>query len=182
MERDVVLSRRAVVRGGALLLGAGWVRGMAEGDPSIRFGIVTDVHHADKPQLGTRYYRESLAKLREGIARFREADAAFMIQLGDLVDAAQDLETERQWLREAVKVLREGGVELCSVLGNHCIQTLTKAQFLHEVGRDRGNYSFDRGGFRFIVLDACYRKDGVSYDAGNFDWKDTEVPDHSAPG
>jgi alkaline phosphatase len=67
-------------------------------------------------------------------------------------------------------------VELHSVLGNHCIQTLTKSQFLHEVGRDRGHYCFDRGGFRFIVLDACYRKDGTSYDAGNFDWKDTEVP------
>jgi alkaline phosphatase len=176
MKHDVVLSRRAVLRGGSLLLGAGWVPGMAEDAPAVRFGMVTDVHYAEKTEWGTRYYRESLTKLREGIARFREANTAFVMQLGDLVDAAKDVETELQWLREAVKTLRDGGLEVYSVLGNHCIQTLTKSQFLHEAGRDRGHYAFDRGGFRFIVLDACYRKDGVSYDAGNFDWKDTEVP------
>jgi hypothetical protein len=65
---------------------------------------------------------------------------------------------------------------LHSALGNHCIQTLTKTQFLNELKRDRGHYAFDRAGFRFIVLDACYRRDGISYDAGNFDWKDSEIP------
>jgi alkaline phosphatase len=144
--------------------------------PAIRFGLVTDVHHADKPEWGTRYYRESLTKLREGVAQFRRSDIALLMQLGDLVDAAKELDTERQWLKEAVGTLRDARVEMYSVLGNHCVQTLTKAQFLAEAGRERSYYSFDRGGFRFIVLDACYRRDGISYDAGNFDWKDTEIP------
>jgi alkaline phosphatase len=165
-----------VLRSGSLLLGSGWLHGMADGNPAIRFGMVTDVHHADKPHWGTRYYRESLTKLREGIADFRGSDVGFLVQLGDLVDAAKDFDTERQWLKQAVSTLQTAGVELHSVLGNHCIQTLTKAQFLEEAGRERGHYSFDRAGFRFIILDACYRRDGVSYDAGNFDWKDTEIP------
>jgi alkaline phosphatase len=149
---------------------------MADDKPAIRFGLVTDVHHADKPEWGTRYYRESLTKLREGVAQFRRADIALLIQLGDLVDAAKELDTETQWLKEAVGVLRGTEVEMHSVLGNHCVQTLTKAQFLAEAGRERSHYAFDRGGYRHIILDACYRRDGVSYDAGNFDWKDTEIP------
>jgi predicted phosphodiesterase len=176
MATGIALSRRAVLRGGSLLLGSGWLHGMADGNPALRFGMVTDVHHADKPEWGTRYYRESLKKLREGVAQFSGSNPAFLVQLGDLVDAAKDPDTERQWLKQAMSALRAVGVQLHSVLGNHCIQTLTKTQFLEESGRERGHYSFDEAGFRFIVLDACYRRDGVSYDAGNFDWKDTDIP------
>jgi predicted phosphodiesterase len=175
-HKGVHLSRRALLRGSTLLLGSGWAHGMPDFDPALRFAMLTDVHHADKPERGTRYYRESLSKLKECATVFRESNPAFLIQLGDLVDAASDLDTERQWLREAVGALKAGGAELFSVLGNHCIQTLTKAQFLKDVERGAGHYSFDRAGFRFITLDACYRKDGVSYDAGNFDWKDTDIP------
>ena len=170
MDRTVALSRRT------LLLGAQWLTATPAGEPVIRFGILTDVHHADKSERGTRYYRESLSKLAEITARFRESKPAFVIQLGDLVDAATDLDTEQQWLREAVRALKTCGSDVYSVLGNHCIQTLTKAQFLKEVGRETGHYFFDRAGLRFIVLDACHRKDGVSYDAGNFDWKDSDIP------
>jgi hypothetical protein len=175
MKQAIRFSRRAVLKGGSLLLGSGWLDG-ADEKPAVRFGLVTDVHHADKPEWGTRYYRESLTKLREGVAQFRRSDIHFLLQLGDLVDAAKDVETERQWLKEAVGTLRETSVEMYSVLGNHCVQTLTKSQFLAEAGRERSHYSLDRGGVRFIVLDACHRRDGVSYDAGNFDWKDTEIP------
>ena len=175
-KSGVVLSRRAALRAGTLLLGSGWAHGMPETDPAVRFGILTDVHYADKPEHGTRYYRESLRKLSEAASLFRESDPAFVVQLGDFVDAAQDVDTERQWLRQAVQALRACGAQTHSVLGNHCVQTLTKRHFLQELGREAGHYAFDRGGLRFIVLDACYRKDGVSYDAGNFDWKDSDIP------
>jgi alkaline phosphatase len=172
----VQLSRRALLQGGSLLLGSSWLHGIPNGEPSVRLGIVTDIHHADKPEWGTRYYRESLGKLREAVAQFRNSKVDFLVQLGDLVDAAKDPDTERHWLKQALDILRGAGVATHSVLGNHCVQTLTKAQFLARTGTERGHYGFDRAGFRFIVLDACYRRDAVSYDAGNFDWKDTEIP------
>lgn len=149
---------------------------MPDTDPILTFGLLTDVHYADKPEWRTRYYRESLRKVDELALDFRNSRPAFVVQLGDLVDAAEDLDTERQWLRQAVTALRACGTGVYSVLGNHCIQTLTKKQFLAEVGREAGHYSFDRSGIRFIVLDACYRRDGISYDAGNFDWKDSDIP------
>ena len=154
-------SRRAFLSGTTLLLsgGAGPIPG-ASASPVVRFGLFTDVHYADKPELRTRYYRESLTKLREGVTTLRKSRVDFLLCLGDLVDATTELELERTWVAETVNV----------------IQTLTKRQFLSEVGQERSHYSFTRSGVHFVILDACYRKDGLSYDAGNFDWKDTEIP------
>lgn len=165
------ISRRVVLQGGCVILGAAPTE-----EPVLRFGIVTDIHHADKPEHGTRYYRESLGKLREAVTEFERARVAFVVELGDIVDAANDLATERAWLKDAVRHLQPAAKDVHYVLGNHCVTTLTKKQFLADIGRERSFYSFDRSGLRFIVLDACHRKDGVSYDAGNFDWKDSDVP------
>jgi alkaline phosphatase len=171
------LSRRALLQGGGLWLGCWPASSMAaDTEPLLRFGIVTDVHYADKPEHGTRYYRESLRKLGEGVREFRSTVVSFAVELGDLVDAASDLDTERAWLKDASRDFRSVGAETHYVLGNHCVQTLTKKQFLADLDRERSYYSFDRKGVRFVVLDACYRRDGVSYDAGNFDWKDTDIP------
>ena len=38
------------------------------------------------------------------------------------------------------------------------------------------NQRFDRGGFHFVVLDACFRSDGVPYGRKNFKWTDTKIP------
>jgi alkaline phosphatase len=177
MSDAAEMSRRAILYRGSLLLGAWSAAAMqSAGAPALTFGIVTDLHHANKPERGSRYYRESIPKLREAAAEFRSAALPFVVELGDLVDAAEDADTELSWLKEAIAWMRAAGAGVHYVLGNHCVQTLRKKQFLTQVGRERGHYSFDRGGVRFIVLDACYRKDGASYDAGNFDWKDTDIP------
>jgi alkaline phosphatase len=177
MDHFPRLSRRAVLRGGSLWLGAWPANAMQKGEsPAARFGLVTDAHYADKPEWRTRYYRESLGKLTEAVTRFEDEAVPFLVELGDLVDAAPDVDTERAWLKRAAGVLSAGGMEAHYVLGNHCVQTLRKRQFLDEVHRERSYYSFDRGGIRLVVLDACYRTDGTSYDAGNFDWKDTDIP------
>jgi hypothetical protein len=56
------------------------------------------------------------------------------------------------------------------VLGNHEFEDSTFEQALEAYGLERGYYFFDRGGFRFIVLDLNYaRVDGeaVHYTLGN---------------
>jgi alkaline phosphatase len=62
------------------------------------------------------------------------------------------------------------------VLGNHCIWSLTKEEFADSTGATVKAYSFDQSGFHFVVLDACFRKDGVAYGRKNNDWKDTDIP------
>jgi alkaline phosphatase len=62
-------------------------------------------------------------------------------------------------------------------LGNHCVATLSKAQFYQSCEAKRsGHYSWDQQGVHFIVLDACYNQHFADYAPGNFTWTDTNIP------
>ncbi len=175
------MGRRAFFAQGSLWLAASGVPLLSSvqedlGEPALVFGLLTDAHYADKPSLRTRHYRDSAAKLREAMSAFRAAGALFAVELGDFIDAAETVALETAWLRTADAEYRQGPAERHYVLGNHCVATLTKPAFLETVGASRSYYSYDRAGFHFVVLDACFRADGVAYAGENFDWKDCEIP------
>ena len=146
--------------------------------PALRIGLVTDVHYADRLPAGTRHYRDSMNKMKECVRRFNEADVDLAVELGDLIDAAETVEAEIAHLHEIEKVFREVRAPRHYVLGNHCVSTLTKEQFYSNSDARPGHYSFDHGGFHFVVLDACYRQDGVPYGNRNFEWTDTSISVH----
>ncbi len=62
------------------------------------------------------------------------------------------------------------------MLGNHCVHTLTKQEFLDGVAQKKPYYSFDSGDFHFVVLDSCFRSDGEPYGRKNFEWTDPNIP------
>lgn len=176
------MGRRAFLADGALLLaattvvgGAATIAAAAEGE-GLLVGLATDLHYADKVPAGSRYYRETRGKLVEAVERFRELRPAFVVELGDLVDAADSVETEKRWLAEIDAVFSTASADRHYVLGNHCVDELTKEEFLGAVGRERSYYSFDRGGVHFIVLDACFRSDGKPYGRKNSVWTDANIP------
>ncbi len=170
-------ARRAFLADGTLLLSAGLARGAALTPAAgLSFGLVTDVHYADKDPAGTRHYRESLPKLEEAAERIRAAAPAFVVELGDMVDAADTVDTELDWLRTIDRVFATACPDRHYVLGNHCVDTLTKAEFLGAVGQASSSFSFDRGGIHFVVLDACFRADGIPYGRRNSVWTDANVP------
>jgi len=144
--------------------------------PLVSLGLLTDLHYADKDPKGTRHYRETLAKLEEAGEFFAGKAPDFVVELGDLIDAADSVETELGYLRRISGAFSAIAPVRHHVLGNHCVDTLTKTEFLDGVGQDRSYYSFDQGGVHFVVLDACFRSDGVAYERKNFDWKDPNVP------
>lgn len=148
----------------------------AEPAVNLRVGLITDLHHADKPSAGNRHYRESVGKLLEATKQFKAEQIDFVVELGDLVDRADSVEVEMSYLT----TINEHFSAICEdrhyVLGNHCVDTLTKGEFLGTVGREQSYYSFDRGGFHFIVLDSCFRADGEPYGRSNFVWNDPNIP------
>jgi len=179
------LGRRAFLRGGSLVLAAAGLDltsaagllandGPAKG--GLRFGLVTDLHYADKPPAGTRHYRESLAKLAEAAGKFARDKPAFVVELGDLIDAADSVETEQSYLKRINREFSAISRDRHYVLGNHCVDVLTKDEFLGGVGREESYYSFDSGGVHFVVLDACFRSDGKPYGRKNSKWTDANVP------
>ena len=179
-----VATRRQFVAGGSVVVVAGMTGSVfaddeqqkADAKPRLRIGIVTDLHYADKDNVGTRHYRESKAKLREAVDLFKEQKPDFIVELGDIVDAAPTVEKETEYLETIDAVMKSAGVPVHYVLGNHCVTTLTKKEFLKVAGARASYYSFDARGFHFVVLDACFNKDMEPYGRNNFTWTDTNIP------
>jgi alkaline phosphatase len=143
----------------------------------LRIGLLTDLHYADKPPKGSRHYRETLGKLATAANELKQQQPNFIVELGDLVDAADSVELELGYLKR----INEEFSAICPtrhyVLGNHCVHTLTKDEFLGAVEQPKSYYSFDQGDFHFVVLDSCFRSDGEPYGRKNFVWTDPNVPD-----
>ncbi len=169
-------------RGSLILLGTG----IAATSPAfvfsddakrrVRIGMVTDLHYADKPPAGSRHYRETLIKIAQAGDQFRKDKPDFVVELGDLIDAADSVETEKKYLATINKEFAALPGDKHYVLGNHCVTTLTKDEFLDGVGQKKSYFSFDRGGFHFVILDACFRSDGEPYGRNNFKWTDANIP------
>lgn len=165
------------------MLSMGRVPAVAAPRRRVRFGVVTDTHYADREKSGTRYYRDSIAKMREAVAEFQRADLDFIIELGDMKDTTARSEPVPT-LRFLDDIEREFSAfrgPRYHVLGNHDMDCLTKEEFLahtRNAGRARGKafYSFSEGGVRCIVLDANFNEDRTPYARGNFDWRKAYIP------
>ena len=173
------LDRRAFLQSGTLLLAAAACDIPAHGEQSLeplRIGLITDLHYADKATAGTRHYRETLMKLEEAGRQFQKDKIELVVELGDLIDAADSVEAEQTYLRRINRDFAAIAKDRHYVLGNHCVDTLTKAEFLNEVEQKKSYYSFDRGGVHFVILDACFRQDGQPYGRKNSRWNDANIP------
>ena len=180
-EDGLRLDRRAFLRNGTLLLAtAATVDASSlfadQNTERLRIGLITDLHHADKPSAGTRHYRETLVKLAEAAAQFEKDKPNFIVELGDLIDAADSVETEQRYLKAINREFSAISKDRHYVLGNHCVDMLTKPEFLNGVEQKESYYSFDRGDFHFVVLDACFRNDGEPYGRKNSKWNDANIP------
>lgn len=150
----------------------------------VTFGLITDLHFADRDNIGTRYYRDSRDKLLNAISLFNEAKPDFLIELGDLKDQGDppDKIQTLTFLDEIEKILQTFNGPVYHVLGNHDMDSISKNDFLKHTynqgdAKSQNYYSFVRSGIRFIVLDANYNADHTDYDSGNFDWTISKIPD-----
>ena len=76
MQKTIPLGRRAFLKHGTLFLSTASL-GLTAASASfaddaakqaLRFGLITDLHHADKAPAGSRFYRETLGKLTENVS------------------------------------------------------------------------------------------------------------------
>jgi alkaline phosphatase len=167
------ITRRSFIQAGSLLAATG---ARAEEPAPVRFGVITDLHYADRDSAGDRHYRAALGKLEAAVAAFNAEPLDFVIQLGDFIDEGATVEAELEHLRRAEAVYARARAPRHYVLGNHCVWSLTRDQFYGAVAGRRAPYSFDVRGWHFVVLDACFRADGKPYGAKNFEWLDSDIP------
>lgn len=184
------MTRRDFLAGGTCALAFGAL-GIAKGASplpdarrTVRFGVVTDAHYSTRAKWRDRHFGDSLAKMRQAVEAFNAGGLDFAIELGDLKDMGPRPDrTEALGFLDAIEseFARFAGPRY-HVLGNHDMDCISKEDFLahtknHGAAKGRRHYSFEVGGVKFVVLDACFNKDMTPYRCGNFDWKKAFVPE-----
>jgi alkaline phosphatase len=148
----------------------------------IRFGVVTDLHYANRETDGIRYYKQSIDKLNDALHVFNKSSLDFLIELGDFKDMNNFDEREAlTFLDEVENVYQKFQGPKYHVLGNHDMDCISKSDFLKHVANDgktngKNYYSFMLKGIKFIILDANYNADDSDYGRGNFDWTEAYIP------
>jgi predicted phosphodiesterase len=150
-----MLTRRQLLKaGGALALvtpfsGFGPTTARAAVEPIFRFGVVADPQYAPIAPIGTRYYSNTLWKLRDAIKFFNQEKLAFVVTLGDIID--------RDWGSYAhiLPLYRTLVHPNFFLIGNHDFSVASDYLnlVLQTLGLQRAYYAFAGGGHRFIVID-----------------------------
>lgn len=135
----------------------------------VKFLLFTDLHHDLIP--------ERPAALRGIVAAAEREKADFLIDLGDLVFPLPQNGVIRG-------ILDSASVPVYHVLGNHDMDRTDKKTYLDFFGMKAPNYYFDRGKFRFIVLDTNYflDKEGDEHPYENGNYYGAPVLDHVGGG
>lgn len=180
------LTRRCFFAGAGSLVAASALGNGSMGDaPLVKFGLFTDLHHADKDMVnggtipGKVYYRDGLKKMSAAIEKMNTHELDFLIELGDFKDTnvsgAGGKANALKYLREAEEVMAKFSGDRYHVLGNHDTDSLTKAEFLSNVSNSGqtsalANYTFVKNDVRFIVLDTNYisESNDSGYSEGNW--------------
>lgn len=143
----------------------------------MKFGIFADAHYALKT-YADRHCHDSIGKLEEAIGIFNNAGLSFVVNMGDSIDGDPDKDVELGYLQKVSDTLSNMHNPLHVVIGNHDLATLTKEEYLEYASSHNSDryYSFDRGGFHFMILDGNFNEDGSDFSAGNFSWDRCFVP------
>lgn len=113
------------------------------------FGVFTDAQYCDCDPMETRFYRNSMPKLREAFVSFIEENVGFVVNLGDII------EKDYSSFAPPLDLIKESSLKVYHVAGNHDFSVVPrfKKRVIPLLSGKSGYYSFSVGYFRFIVLD-----------------------------
>ncbi len=145
------------------------------GEP-VRIALITDVHAHD---TNSPNEHKVMVNWAERVTAFVNAandwPADTVVSLGDYVNGAFVMGAELGdaaripgILDEAVAALTAFDGPIHYVVGNHDVYNLSKDQILASTGAESTYYSFDLGGFHFVILDAQFDKNENDY--GHIAW------------
>ena len=184
---DFDISRRKFVKNSGMYMVATTVLPLGKipsFSRSLRFGLVTDTHYADRENQGTRFYRDALMKMDEAIEVFNQKRLDFVIHLGDFKDEDEqrDKKDTLHYLETIEARFKRFNGPRYHCVGNHDVDSITKNEFLSHItntniATDKSYYTFTNSGFKCIVLDANYdRKGNDQFYMEGADWQDTNIP------
>ncbi len=127
------------------------------GGRSLTFGIISDLHH-----LTFRVNEET--RMKAFMDQVLEVNPDFIVQNGDFFQPSGAAAIMDQWNRFSGPKYH--------VLGNHDMDTCDKATIMGIWGMSKPYYSFDRGGYHFVVMDRNFlrQSDGTLVDYASSNW------------
>lgn len=132
----------------------------------VSLGVITDVHADLQPDAKER--------LEMFINRCVKENPDFIIQLGDLHHGPS--------MKKMLEVWNRFPGDKFHVLGNHDMDHKTKWEVVRDQEMPGPYYSFDRGDFHFVVLDANHcMKGGKMFDNNNGNYYRADLRDMVSP-
>lgn len=114
--------------------------------PAFEFGLIADVQYCDCDAPGTRFYRNSVSKLKDAAAVLNQHKLTFTVQTGDIID--RNLES----FDTIIPIYNQIEGPKYHVLGNHDFPVTTD-KVVDILDMPNQYYDFAKKGWRFIVLD-----------------------------
>lgn len=135
--------------------------------PILRIGLIADIQYADVDSRGTRYYRNSLNKLRNCVDELNKKKVQFSLNLGDVIDRnPKDLDS-------VLPILKRLKKPIYTTTGNHDYHGITENDFLYKkLGMPAEYYSFTKKGWLFIMMNT---NEVASYANIEGTWKEKEL-------
>ena len=123
----------------------------------VKFVLFADLHYDSMPDGNERL---------SAIIKYAEKQKVdFMLELGDFIPAKPEFDLVK-------KQICSSPIPMYHTLGNHDLDRIDKKTYTEYWGMPASYYYFDKGKFRFIILDSGFfiDKDGIlkSYDKGNY--------------
>ncbi|MBN2685910.1 MAG: metallophosphoesterase [Pontiellaceae bacterium] len=136
---------------------------------SHKIGLLSDLHYDGST--------EARARLRTAVEALNALAPEGLLVLGDLVNGT-NAEHSVVLLNEVAELCGHFGGPIYYLHGNHDLDYLSKAEFYRALGREgaESRFTFTCGGYRFIVLDACFSPEERAYERGNFVWQRCYIP------
>lgn len=151
----------------ALLLTGSLIAQAQQSKPILRVGLIADIQYADVESRGTRYYRNSLKKLRDCVENLNKQKVKFSLNLGDIIDRnPKDLDSVLYILKGLKK-------PIYTTTGNHDYHGVTDNQFLYKkLDMPAEYYAFKQKNWLFIMLNT---NEVASYANVAGTWKEKEL-------
>jgi 3',5'-cyclic AMP phosphodiesterase CpdA len=160
------ITNLGIAGAGTLLAPRTWAIPPAPAGRSLRFGLISDLHHL---QFGNREEARLTAFMDTVLAH----NPDFILQNGDFCRPEGSNGIMAQWNRFSGPKYH--------VLGNHDMDVCDKAAIMRLWGMERTYYSLDTGGYHFVVMDRNFLKtsNGTLADYAHSNWGPLPAPQRS---